>query len=388
MIRSLDRSGTWRTYSTADGLPGVRIEDIAEDGEGYLWFATWENGVGRFDGDEFRNFAEQDGLAHHRVYSILNGSESRLWFGTYDGACWFDGAKFHRLEADGITGRIVQSIYEDNQGHIWFGGRDTLGYYDGAAFHDVTSHLQRSGVPHCWGITQDIQGHLWIGAEFPIRFDGTSFHTYTEDDGFSRAHRSYLVTNDHRGTVWIGRQGDGERVWRYVDGAFEPVALNLEGWLRRIQCDREGRMWFCTLTEVWYRDGGGFGSFRPADGLPHPAVKAVLQDRDHQLWFGTWGGVGIYDESISVFDLQLEFSKTRSEISQIVQDRQGAIWVGCMSPVFSELDKSVFRFVGEGFTPAGAEDGFDLNNCFAIHENTDAALWFGGINGLFGVRRF
>ena len=48
MIKSLDRTGTWRTYSLADGLAGVRIEHIAEDSEGYLWFATWDNGVSRF----------------------------------------------------------------------------------------------------------------------------------------------------------------------------------------------------------------------------------------------------------------------------------------------------------------------------------------------------
>ena len=50
MIRSLDRKGIWQTYSMADGLAGVRIEHIAEDSEGYLWFATWDNGVSRFDG--------------------------------------------------------------------------------------------------------------------------------------------------------------------------------------------------------------------------------------------------------------------------------------------------------------------------------------------------
>ena len=383
MIKPLDRSGAWRTYSTADGLPGVRIEDIAEDCEGYLWFATWENGVGRFDGDEFHNFAEQDGLLHHRVYAILNDRRNRLWFGTLNGVCWYDGARFHHLEGDGITGRVVQSLYEDSNGHIWCGGQHTLGYYDGARFHDVAPRIPGSGIPHCWGITQDLRGHLWIGAEFPIRFDGESFHRYTEDDGFSRAHRSYLVSTDHSGTVWIGRQGDGERVWRYTDGAFDPVALDLKGWLRRIQCDREGRMWFSTLTEVWYQDVGGFSCFRTADGLPHPAVKAVVLDRNRQLWFATWGGIGVYDESISIFDLQLEFSKSRSEISQIVQDRSGAIWVGCMSPVFSQLEKSIFRFDGGKFIPGGPEDGFDIDNCFAIHEDQDSALWFGGINGLF-----
>ena len=56
MTKLLDRKGTWRTYSMADGLAGMRIEHIAEDSEGYLWFATWDNGVSRFDGDEFRTF--------------------------------------------------------------------------------------------------------------------------------------------------------------------------------------------------------------------------------------------------------------------------------------------------------------------------------------------
>ena len=32
--------GTWKTYSIDDGLPSLRIEHIAEDSEGYIWFAT------------------------------------------------------------------------------------------------------------------------------------------------------------------------------------------------------------------------------------------------------------------------------------------------------------------------------------------------------------
>ena len=41
MVKSLNRKGTYRTYSIADGLAGMRIEHIAEDSEGYLWFATY-----------------------------------------------------------------------------------------------------------------------------------------------------------------------------------------------------------------------------------------------------------------------------------------------------------------------------------------------------------
>ena len=47
--------GTWRTYTPADGLAALHVEDIVEDQEGYLWFATATGGVSRFDGDTFRN---------------------------------------------------------------------------------------------------------------------------------------------------------------------------------------------------------------------------------------------------------------------------------------------------------------------------------------------
>ena len=110
----------------------------------------------------------------------------------------------------------------------------------------------------------------------------------------------------------------------------------------------------------------------------------MFQDRDHQFWFATWDGVGLYDaHSISVFDLDKAFPDEPSEISQIVQDRQGDIWVGCISPLLLGLANSLFRFDGEHFAFAGTEDGFDINNCFAIYEDHEGYLWFGGFNGLF-----
>ena len=384
MIKSLNRTGTWRTYSMADGLSSIRIQHVAEDSEGYLWFATWDNGACRFDGDEFQIFTQRDGLCSDQVNTVYMDSQGWLWFGTSKGICWYDGANFHHLEDDGIAGRTVQSIYEDREGRIWYGGKHTLGYCDGTVFHDVMPLISHWSIPRCRGITQDPQGHLWFGSEYPIRFDGTSFHRYEEEEGFSRADISYTLSQDHTGKVWISQVGYGNRLWWYADGAFESLQVDLEGWLSKIQCDGTGRMWFSTLEGVHYQDGDRFSRFTPADGLPSPAVKSVLEDREHQHWFATWGGIGLYDaHSISVFDLGAKISKNMIEISQIVQDRQGDIWAGCMSPVFTHLEKSVFRFNGADFDLVGTEDGFDIDNCFAIYEDLEGYLWFGGGNGLF-----
>ena len=393
MLKSLDRMGTWRTYSLDSGLAGLRVEHIAEDNEGCIWFATWDNGVSRFDGDEFRNFTKQDGLVNDHIYFVSQDSQNRLWFGTEKGVCWYDGVGFHYLKGDGIAGRSVQSIYEDRQRRIWFGGTSTLGYYDGTVFHDmIPLYLQHYEQPPshqwamCWGITQDPQGHLWFGFDRLIRFDGEFFHRYEEKDGFPYEGTAYVLGQDHTGKVWIGRFGNRDELWCYADGAFQSVQVNLGGWLRKIQCDREGRMWFCTSEGILYQDSDGFSRFPLADGLSHPAVKAVFQDREHQYWFATWSGVGLYDaHSISVFDLGKAFPKDKepSEISQIVQDRQGDIWIGCVSPLLTDLPQSVARFDGEHFTFVGSEQGFDINNCFSMYEDHEGYLWFGGLNGLF-----
>ena len=386
MIKSLDRTGTWQTYSMADGLAGMRIAHIAEDSEGYIWFASWDNGVSRFDGDEFQNFTKQDGLVDDRVYFVLSDSRDRLWFGTLNGVCWYDGADFHHLEDDGIADRAVQFIYEDRQGRIWCGGYRTLGYYDGTVFHDLMplylQHYEMLPFKACRGIVEDPEGHLWFGFNYLIRFDGTSFYRYEEKDGFPQD-TSYTLGRDDAGRVWIGHHGQLNKLWCYTDGTFQTVQVNLGGQLRKIQCDREGRMWFNTSDGVLYQDGDGFSRFTVADGLPHSAVKAVFQDREYQYWFATWGGVGLYNTQISVFDLSAEVSKNRSKISQIVQDNQDDIWIGYMAPLLQRQPQSVFRFNGEVLTPVGTEGGVNINNCFAIYKDCNGCLWFGGINGLF-----
>ena len=389
MLKSLNHKGTWRTYSIADGLAGMRIEHIAEDSAGYLWFATCDNGVSRFDGDAFRNFTQQDGLVNDSIYFVQKDSQNRLWFGTRNGVCWYDETNFHHLEDEGIAGRAVQFIYEDREGRIWCGGHRTLGYYDGTVFHDLMPLYLKHYEPllrrkQCRGIAQDLEGHLWFGFNHLIRFDGTSFHRYEEKDGFPQSDISYAVGQDDTGKMWVGQRGPQNGLWCYTDGSFQPVQVDLDSDLRKIQCDGTGRMWFSTSDGVLYQDGDGFSKFTPADGLPHPAVKAVFQDREHQYWFATWGGVGLYDAySISIFDFRARASESVSEISQIAQDSRGDIWVGSMSPHFNYQSKSVFRFDGEDLDFAGPENGFDINNCFAIYEDHDGYLWFGGVNGLF-----
>ena len=88
---------------------------------------------------------------------------------------------------------------------------------------------------------------------------------------------------DHTGKVWIGWIEKG-RFQLYANSTLQAdVEVGANPWLRYTTCDREGRMWFCTLGGVFYQDEDGFSRFTAADGLPHPSVKAVFHDREERL---------------------------------------------------------------------------------------------------------
>ena len=175
-----------------------------------------------------------------------------------------------------------------------------------------------------------------------------------------------VVSQDHTGKVWIGRGDCRDKFWYYADGTLQSsIRVDLNGSLRKMLFDREGRMWLCTTNGALYQDGDGFSRFTPADGLPHSAVKAIFHDREHQFWFATRNGVGLYDaHSINVFDPRANIARNVSEVAQIVQDRQGTIWVGYAPPLLTRNIKSIARFDGEHFTFVVPEKGPDIGKLF------------------------
>ena len=90
---------------------------------------------------------------------------------------------------------------------------------------------------------------------------------------FPQRQTSYAVGQDHTGKVWIGQRENENQLWCYADGTFQSVEVDLDGALRSIQRDREGRMWLCTSEGVLYQDGDGFSRLPLPMACPIPQSK-------------------------------------------------------------------------------------------------------------------
>ena len=113
------RNGTFSTYSTGDGLPGVLIRVITQDRAGDMWIGA-NDGLCRYHGGRFTVFTTQDGLAHNAVYSIYEDAEGTLWLGTQRGLSRYRAGKFTAYTSrEGLFQNLIFQILEDDRQTLW-----------------------------------------------------------------------------------------------------------------------------------------------------------------------------------------------------------------------------------------------------------------------------
>ena len=150
--------------------------------------------------------------------------------------------------------------------------------------------------------------------------------------------------------------------------------------------DRNGHLWFNTVLKGLIRyDGKEFVTFTMADGLPSNGIRDAIEDDDGTLWFGTTGGVSLYDgktfKTLTDYgDIPVKSTFGQGgdhrDIWDLLKDRHGNWWIATAA--------GVFRYNGTSFTPfplpvtagPGAYE-FTPNMVYSIFEDKAGVLWFG-----------
>ncbi|MEL6823688.1 MAG: two-component regulator propeller domain-containing protein, partial [Calditrichota bacterium] len=115
-------------FSLEDGLSHIKIKDVAQDADGFLWFAT-PDGLNRYDGYSFTRFRHEPEDLHslpaNSVNTLFIDRSGTLWIGTFNGYCRFDPVleRFERFSSPSDTSQSdlnsVTAIAQGNDGHLW-----------------------------------------------------------------------------------------------------------------------------------------------------------------------------------------------------------------------------------------------------------------------------
>ena len=77
----------------------------------------------------FRILNKLQGLLSQNISCMFEDRAGNLWIGSDQGICRFDGQQFfHYTENEGLTGNTVNCMLEDKKGTIWIGTNEVLRY--------------------------------------------------------------------------------------------------------------------------------------------------------------------------------------------------------------------------------------------------------------------
>lgn len=276
-----------------------------------------------------------------------------LWAGGAKGLVRVEpttGAVLEEIAVAGATLRYVSDLLVTRDGQLWVAHAGGASALDGTAWRTLTTE---NGLPEgrMLALAEDSTGALWFGAERGLaRCAEDACRIFTRADGLASDLVSVLFV-DSAGTVWagngLGTEGglsawDGATgtpggVWRQVtveDGLAHPM-------VNAILEEREGALWFGVGFAArgganrWEgapgTPGATWATFTEADGLAGPKVRSLFEDAEGALWFGSeYNGVARYAGG-EWLALEPERGFSGAEIKCMAQTPDGALWFGTES---------------------------------------------------------
>lgn len=272
----LYEQGQFQSWESADGVGLTFIRGICEDPLGNIWFASWNQGLSRFDGRKFERVDANGTMDAENFYTAHADPGGNLWFGSWGGgAVNYDGKEFKSFSwNEGLLSEKVSCIENGNGRAAWFGTYgEGLAYFDGEAFAMITTE---DGLSHNTVLDLELNlGFLYISTIAGLdRIDLAEYHEHGKlvIENFGKhhglKHQPFLNSLYSDGILlWIGTKGGLYR--------FDPTKNFPER--SAPSCDLTGLQLF--FEDV---DWTAFGAVDQASGLP---VDLILPADKNRLTF-------------------------------------------------------------------------------------------------------
>jgi signal transduction histidine kinase/ligand-binding sensor domain-containing protein/DNA-binding response OmpR family regulator len=392
------------------------INCIATDEDGLLWIGTSE-GLNVFNPKQqkFTIYNPENGNIHSLTSKSVRcayiDKQGIYWFGTFRGGInKYDKNinLFNLIPSSAFKGKdallpIISAFAENKNGNVFI-GTDGEGLFEfdrrSKSIRHVPLHMK--GQPFqqisVLALQKARNNKLYIGtfSNGVIIMDLLTGSLQHLEAGAGQANMNsndiFSLFEDSKGNIWAGTNGDGIKVISnnkviarytpYPPSASNEYHLPVNGYIRAIMEDREGKIWIGSHgggLAVLHPDGKWTAYTKDNSTLPHDKIHALFCDSQGRVWVGTFGGgLSLYDKNKDRFITYGEEDGLPSTtIYQILEDLQGTIWFSTNAGISSfDLRQKKFR----NFTNY---NGVQPNNF--VHASgirlTNGELFFGGLQG-------
>jgi signal transduction histidine kinase/ligand-binding sensor domain-containing protein len=315
----------------------------------------------------------EDGLPENRVVGVEQTPDGYLWVLTRGGLVRFDGVRFQLFEeasSAGFTTSTMWKLYLDRENRLWMAKEH--GALVCIAGTNVFALTSKDGLPQFGGecsMGEDNEGGLWIAYNFGtvLRYKDGRVDDFTSQDGLP-AGRDCLFASDREGQLWFAQNG---QVGLFRGGKFVTL-LKLVSHIIQIAPARSGGMWICAGQKVLKFNEGGeavaLAELPKTRATAEPT--ALLEDSEGAVWVGTPDGLFRCDSN------SVDRVKTSLPIiSSLTEDREGDLWVGTQGGGLDRVQNRVVSLIGEAAGPP-------FEGVMSACQDASGELWAVGENGV------
>lgn len=271
----------------------------------------------------------------------------------------------------------VTAIAQSRDGYLWVGTNVGLYRFDGRVFERIR-RFERKGGAGVGSLWPTASGDLWIG----YGYEGVALLRQGRlvnlpEHGPAQWTADFSETPD--GAIYIL---NGQRLFRFYQGAWTSRALPEVGNLRLVLGDRQGRVWVMAEQALLRIDPG---TLEPTSVSGQVAINAgMAQDGSGRVWVADLDGLRPVEQvaanrfRIGPSQLSLPASLHQPRLSR---DRAGHLWIAGTSRALLRLE-----LAGARGTP-GAQPIFETPSgspAFntATFEDREGNLWVGNALGI------
>jgi ligand-binding sensor domain-containing protein/two-component sensor histidine kinase len=391
---ALEHGGSFRPFTSRDGLAGDQVYALALNHQGQLW-AAGAGGLTHLSAHGFVHVQIPElTTATLLAFDPTGSEEDTIWTGsTGQGLFRLNPRGVQRLRAaQGLISDEIYLLYSSRDGSLWLGAINGLNQLSDGA---VTSYSTGEGLPGSTFGMQRAQGpndELWFGRgrfkahvrDGGLALLGPASATAPHTPGGKRVSQETVRGLDaisvwvrstnpgSRGLVLTGKPGQSVLSDGTVQQTLPPIPWGSVG---SMLIAHDGTIWTSgsEIGVVAYPVHGPPHAYTIANGLDNNNVLALAEDAEGNLWVGTISGLnrirrGIVSQVVSC-----------ANVTSIGPSADGSLWVS---------SESGLVYVPRALAPIRIftqRDGLPTSLIEGVAEDTEGHLWLGTEQGIVRV---
>ncbi|MBK9285753.1 MAG: SpoIIE family protein phosphatase [Sphingobacteriaceae bacterium] len=365
-------------YTAEDELSSNYIFDITEDAEGNLWFATFGEGLLKYDDqNKFSDFRFSLPSANN-VICIQPINNDELIFGTRTSGAF----RIHKnnpeqlQQISGTENEQVWSICAEKD-RFWLSTKNK-----GVICSDPSYSMSMKeglGANEIFKLLADRENNIWIGCNSAglIKFSGKKFVHITNNE-LPELNFPSSFSKDQFGKYFAG-SSTGLYHFSFTNNKINHlkkygIAEGLTTLKITSLChDQNQNLWIGTEKGLCKLNPNQSIEQIASEKIIDPFINSVFCDSKNQVWIGTPAGLSILNAEGEIRDISESNGLINNEVQCFTEDNIGNIWIGTFG--------GLMRFDGKVLESFSKEDGLLETRIQCLDKNTNGTIYIGTFGG-------